>query len=263
MALFYLLQFRTLQMKFLFRTKRSNTAILYLLSFIFFSNYSQASSIDKTDLSRAKVEVYSEWEGKNKVKKDIPILILAGHADSQGIAGAGTSGEAVDLKGKKPMDPKISDELFWNLKIQKAIVSIGKQQGLNIAAYDPGKRNIINGNDPRTNWSKGSIHNQKGGYALEIHFDSYGEYGFGSGLIPALSTKLNTIDESLARSFGRYPMFFRGGLGAPRRGIRILEIAKLEGQLEQNLRNESSRDKTINLIAREILRALKSGLNNT
>ncbi len=263
MVLFYLLLFRNLPMKFLFNIKQLNIAILYLLSILLCSNYSNASSIDRTDITKEKVEIYSEWEGTNKVEEDIPILILAGHADSQGIAGAGTSGEAVDLNGEKPMNPKMSDELFWNLKIQEAIVSIGKQHGLNIAAYDPAVRNIINGNDPRTNWSKGAIHHQEGGYALEIHFDSYGEYGFGSGLIPALSTKLNTIDESLARRFGRYPMFFRGGLGAPRRGIRILEIAKLEGQLEKNLRDESSRDKTIKLIAKEIIKAIKYGLNDS
>ena len=36
------------------------------------------------------------WVGIKDVDKNIPILILAGHADSQGLAGSGTSGEAVD-----------------------------------------------------------------------------------------------------------------------------------------------------------------------
>ena len=263
MALFCLLQFKMYPIRIVLKKKQLNFAALFLFSILIISNYSKALGINKSDLTRTKVELYSEWKGNNKVIKDLPILILAGHADSQGIAGAGTAGEAVDLKGEKPMNQKISDELFWNLKVQQAIVLLGKSQGLNISGYYPVERNIIDGNNPTTNWSIGSKHNKGGGYALEIHFDSYGEYGFGSGLIPALSTKLNTVDESLARRFGRYPMFFRGGLGAPRRGIRILEIAKLEGQLEKDLRNKESRKKTIDLIAQEILNALKEGLNDS
>ena len=57
------------------------------------------------------------WVGSKEVDKNIPILILAGHADSQGLAGAGTPGEAVDKFGLNPMHPEISDELFWNLKL--------------------------------------------------------------------------------------------------------------------------------------------------
>ena len=249
--------------RILSKKKQLSFAALCFFSILVISNYSKALGIDKSDLTSTKVGLYSEWKGNNKVIKDLPILILAGHADSQGIAGAGTAGEAVDLKGERPMNQKISDELFWNLKVQQAIVLLGKSQGLNISGYYPVERNIIDGNNPTTNWSIGSKHNKSGGYALEIHFDSYGDYGFGSGFIPALSTKLNTVDESLARRFGRYPMFFRGGLGAPRRGIRILEIAKLEGQLEKDLRNKESRKKTIDLIAQEILNALKEGLNDS
>ena len=52
---------------------------------------------------------------------------MAGHADSQGIAGAGTAGEAVDVLGQKPMDRSMSDELYWNLKIRDAIVKVGLQ----------------------------------------------------------------------------------------------------------------------------------------
>ena len=44
------------------------------------------------------------------------------------------------------------------------------------------------------------------------------------------------VDESLAKTFGRFPRLFRGGLGGPRRGIGILEIAMLEPPLE----NETS-----------------------
>ena len=98
---------------------------------------------------------------------------------------------------------------------------------------------------------------------LEIHFDSYGEYGFGSGLIPAVSSKLNTLDESLANSFGSYPMFFRGGLGAPKRGIRILEVGKLEGKLEKSLRNERSRDKVIKELSVRIVQAIMLGIKRS
>ena len=144
--------------------------------------------------------------------------------------------------------------------MRDAIVQLGKEKGLNIHSYEPGRRNIVDGNDPDTNWSVGARHSRDGGYSLEIHFDSYGEYGFGSGLIPAVSRKLNTVDESLAKSFGRYPIFFRGGLGAPRRGIRILEIGKLEGDLENSLRELSSRKKVVKTLARRVVQALIAGV---
>ncbi|WP_320666838.1 N-acetylmuramoyl-L-alanine amidase [Prochlorococcus sp. MIT 1307] len=216
----------------------------------------------KDPLLGSRVGLKSEWLGTKKVSPSLSFLILAGHADSQGIAGAGTAGEAVDLKGKMPMDPSMSDELFWNMKVRDAIVQLGRERGLNINSYDPGIRNIVDGNHPSTNWSVGSRHVREGGYAIEIHFDSYGEYGFGSGLIPAISRSLNSVDESLARSFGRYPIFFRGGLGAPRRGIRILEIGKLEGKLERNLRDINSRDKVVKQLASRVVQAITQGISS-
>ncbi len=200
------------------------------------------------------------WVGSIDVDKNVPILILAGHADSQGLAGAGTPGEAVDKFGLNPMHPDISDELFWNLKLQESIVKLGKKKGLNIRSYDPGIRNIDDANDQRTNWSVGKRFAKRGGYALEIHFDAYGKYGVGSGLIPPFSERPNTIDESIARTFGRFPILFRGGLGAPRRQIRILEIGKLEGLLEKNLRNLKTRQKTIKLLANKIVQAFLNGI---
>ena len=199
------------------------------------------------------------WVGSEVVDKNVPILILAGHADSQGFA-AGTPGEAVDKFGLNPMNPVISDELFWNLKLQESVVKLGKKKGLNISSYDPIVRNIDDANDPRTNWSVGRRFANHGGYAIELHFDAYGKYGVGSGLIPTLSETPNKIDESIAKKFGRFPVLFRGGLGAPRRQIRILEIGKLEGLLEKNLRNLKTSQKTINLIAKEIVQAFLNGI---
>ena len=203
----------------------------------------------------------ARWVGTRDVEKNIPILILAGHADSQGLSGAGTSGEAVDKFGLNPMDPTITDELFWNLKFQRSIVQLGKVKGLNIRSYDPGIRNIEDANDPRTNWSVGKKFAKHGGYVIEIHFDSYGDHGVGSGLIPPFFETPNQIDESIARKFGRFPVLFRGGLGAPRRQIRILEIGKLEGLLEKNLRNVKTRQRTIKLVSNEIVQAFLQGIN--
>ena len=146
----------------------------------------------------------SEWTGQLQASSKLSFLILAGHADSQGLAGAGTRGEAVDLKGEKPMDSFMTDELYWNLIMRDAIVRYGKAMGLNISSYEPGLRNIADGNHPRTNWSVGSKHAREGGYALEIHFDAYGEYGVGSGLIPAVTSRLNTVDESLLDLVSHY-----------------------------------------------------------
>ena len=203
----------------------------------------------------------ASWIGTKDVNKDIPILILAGHADSQGLVGAGTPGEAVEKFGLNPMDPTISDELFWNLKLQESIVQIGKTRGLNIRSYDPGIRNIDDANDPRTNWSVWKKFAQNGGYVIEIHFDAYGNYGIGSGLIPPFSEGPNKIDESIAKKFGRFPVLFRGGLGAPRRQIRILEIGKLEGLLEKNLRDLKTRQRTIKFLSNEIVQAFLNAIN--
>ena len=232
----------------------------YALSQLYF--ISHLNSIDDFHLIIGKgSKLAATWIGTKDVSKEIPILILAGHADSQGLDGAGTAGEAVDKFGLNPMDPEITDELFWNLKLQESIVQLGKMRGLNIRSYDPGIRNIDNEDDPRTNWSVGKNFAQNGGYVIEIHFDSYGDYGVGSGLIPPFFEKPNTIDESIARKFGRFPVLFRGGLGAPRRQIRILEIGKLEGLLEKNLRNVKTRQRTIKLVSNEIVQAFLQGIN--
>ncbi len=192
---------------FLVKNRGLNILRLSVFLFFFFS-FSQLyfnrhlSVVDDLKLIIGEgSKLPANWVGTENVKKDIPILILAGHADSQGIAGAGTRGEAVDKLGLNPMNPEISDELFWNLKLQESIVQLGIERGLNITSYDPKIRNIDDADDPRTNWSVGNKFAKQGGYAIEIHFDSYGNYGVGSGLIPPLFEKPNKIDESIARKF--------------------------------------------------------------
>ena len=102
---------------------------------------------------------------------------------------------------------------------------------------------------PSTNWSKARAWSASGEYILEIHFDAYRPHGFGSGLIPAIKCPRTMIDESLAEAFGRFPRLFRGGLGGPRRGIGILEIAMLEPPLEDKLRDPATRSQTVNCLA--------------
>ena len=221
----------------------------------------EAPSPPATDpLLGPRVQLKANWRGLRPVKRQVPILVMAGHADSQNMQGSGTSGAAVDLHGARPMDPRMRDELFWNFAVRDAIVKEGLSRGLNITSYTPPALTIRNGNHPKTNWSVGKKHTSNGGYAFEIHFDAYGKDGYGSGLIPAIHRHPTTIDEGLAASFGRYPINFRGGLGAPRRGISILEIGKLEGNLEQRLRSLQTRQATLEAIARRVTDALLSGL---
>lgn len=201
-----------------------------------------------------------DWVGLRTVPKDTPILVMAGHADSQNIAGSGTSGEAVALRGAPPMYPGISDELYWNMVIATAVVELGQQRGLNIRYYRPPFRTIVDENQPGTNWSVGRDHAAGGGYAMEIHFDAYGRDGIGSGLIPPVHRPFTRIDESLASEFGGYPMAFRNVLGGPRRGIALLEIGKLEGTLEASLRNPYTRNQAVQTIAARVVRALEQGL---
>jgi hypothetical protein len=201
-----------------------------------------------------------DWVGVRSVPASIKILMLAGHADAQGIGGSGTSGEAVGLYGAPPMRPGISDEHYWCLQVAHAVTVLGRQRGLNIDFYLPPVRTMLSGDEPGTNWSVGRDHASSGGYALEIHFDAYGSAGMGSGLIPPLQRPFSTIDESLAREFGAFPMGFRDQLGGPKRGIALLEVGKLEGALEASLRDPSTRERTLRYIAQRIVYALQRGI---
>lgn len=202
-----------------------------------------------------------DWVGRRLMPLTTPILVMAGHADSQGVGGAGTSGAAVALHGKRRMDPSMSDELFWNLRIARAVVALGQARGLTISFYDPPQRSIADPNDPRTTWSVGRDFVAAGGYALEIHHDAYGADGVGSGLIPPLRQPLSRLDESLAEAFGAYPFRFRDGLGAPKRGIAILEIGKLEAPLEPALRHPQRGQEVIELLATRVVEAMVRGLS--
>jgi hypothetical protein len=200
-----------------------------------------------------------DWIGLRSLPADTPILVMAGHADSQGIGGAGTSGAAV-AAGAAPMYPGITDEHYWNLVIAHAVTTLGQQRGLNIRFHRPPVRTIIDGDAPGTNWSEGRAHAAAGGYALEIHFDAWGPSGVGSGLIPPLHTAFSTIDEQLAQEFGAFPMTFRDRLGGPKRGIALLEVGKLEGLLEASLRDPRTRPRTVQAIASRIVAAIERGL---
>jgi len=217
-----------------------------------------ASSTDPLTGPRAPYS--KDWIGTRPAEPTTEILVMAGHADSQGVGGAGTGGAAASLYGARPMQIGITDELFWNLLTAQEVVRLGQARGLKIRFYDPPQRSIANGNDPRTTWSVGKAHVAQGGYALEIHYDAYGRDGVGSGLIPPINKPLTQIDESLAKEFGAYPQWFRNGLGAPKRGIAILEIGKLEGSLENALRNPQSRFASLRAIATRIVGALEAGL---
>lgn len=201
-----------------------------------------------------------DWQGLRPISAETVILVMPGHADSQGFGG-GASGAAVGIYGARPMNASMSDELYWNLLTVNAVVRLGQARGLNIRSYDPGVRSIASGSDPRTTWSVGKAHVQAGGYALEIHHDAHGSAGIGSGLIPPISISPSQIDESLAAEFGAFPRWFRDGLGAPKRGIAILEIAKLEGRFEANLRNPETRQATIEAVAQRVVNALERGLS--
>ena len=200
------------------------------------------------------------WVGSRPLAPTTEILVMPGHADSQGVGGAGTGGAAVSLRGARPMQIGITDELYWNLATAQEVVRQGQARGLAIRFYDPIQRTIANANDPRTTWSVGKAHVAQGGYALEIHYDAYGRDGVGSGLIPPVNQQ-SAIDESLAAAFGSYPRLFRDGLGAPKRGIAILEIGKLEGSLEASLRNPQSRQAALEAIAKRIVDAMEAGLS--
>ena len=222
--------------------------------------YGQFLKVKVNTGERSRLTVKKNWLGRRRPSRTVPILVLAGHADSQRMSGSGTNGYAVAVKGARPMQPGMTDETFWNLKTAQRIAKLGTQRGLNIRFYDPGVRTIHNGDDPRTNWSTGKRHVQRGGYALEIHYDAYGRDGYGSGVIPRVYGGQTVIDEHLAREFGSFPWDFRGVLGAPKRGITMLEVGKLEGDLENKLRNPATRDAALNTIADRVVTTIAKAL---
>ncbi len=244
------------------RPRTTRWALLALALVLVLGSAAKAPAMLAIDpLTGPRTPLNKDWIGRRSLAAGTPILVMAGHADSQGMAGAGTSGEAVDRFGAQPMVPGIRDELYWNWLTAERVVALGRQRGLPISLYIPPERSIADGEDPRTNWSVGKEHVRRGGYAMEIHYDAYGPDGFGSGLIPPLHQVPSLLDESLAAAFGAFPFQFRGGLGAPRRGIAILEIGKLESPLETALRNPGSRDAALNAIAERVVLALEQGLN--
>ena len=223
----------------------------------------QFPTVEVNTGERSRLEEEKNWVGRQLLKPGVPILVLAGHADSQHHE-SGTNGRATD-NGANPIDPDmtLTDEAFLNLATAQRIVELGKHCDLNIDFYDPVMREIEDANDPRTNWSWGQRHVQQGGYALEIHYDTWGDDGYGSGVIPRVLwgyREQTVIDESLAREFGSFPWNFRDVLGAPRRGITILEVGKLEGDLEDKLRNPVTRDAALNTIAGRVVTAIATAL---
>ena len=209
----------------------------------------------------ARTRLPGRWVGTTPVAKDSPIVVMAGHADSQGTSSSGTPGYAVDQRRQPPMQVGIRDELFWNRQVQAAVVRLGKSQGLNIRSYTPPAITIVDDDNPGTNWSRAKAWSARGEYILEIHFDAYSPHGFGSGLIPAINRPLNSVDESLGQAFGRFPRNFRGGLGGPRRGIGILEVAMLEPPLEDKLRDQATRSETVYCLAKRVVEALVKGVS--
>lgn len=221
--------------------------------------YGQFLKVRVNTGERSRLTVKKNWLGTKRPSHTVPILMLAGHADSQRIS-PGTRGYAVAVNGAPPMQPGMTDETFWNLATARRIAELGTQRGLEIRFYDPGVRTIHDGDDPRTNWSQGKRHVQAGGYALEIHYDAYGRDGVGSGVIPRVYGGQTVIDEHLAQEFGSFPWDFRGVLGAPKRGITILEVGKLEGDLENKLRNPATRDAALNTIADRVVTTMAKAL---
>ena len=203
-----------------------------------------------------------DWVGSRPTDRSTAILVLAGHADAQGIGGSGTSGEAVGVFGAAPMRPGISDEHYWCLQVAHAVAVFGRERGLRIDFHIPPVRTMRTGDEAGSNWTVGRDHAAAGGYALEIHFDAYGSVGVGSGLIPPLHRPFSTIDESLAQEFGAFPMNFRDRLGGPKRGIGLLEVGKLEGRLEASLRDPRTRERTIRYLAQRIVYAIERGMAN-
>ena len=208
---------------------------------------------------RSRLTPKKNWQGVVHPGRSVKILMLAGHADSQKMGGSGTPGYAVAIGGAAPMDPAMTDEAYWNIATAERIAKLGRQRGLNIHFYDSHVRTIRENDDPRTNWSAGKRHVAAGGYALEIHYDAYGKHGYGSGVIPRKQNQ-TVIDEALAREFGSFPWDFRNVLGAPKRGITMLEIGKLEGDLENKLRNPATREGTLNTLADRVVTVMANAL---
>ena len=63
------------------------------------------------------------WVGTEIPKPHLPILVLAGHADSQRMAGSGTPGRAVGIGGARPMQPGITCLLYTSPSPRDGLLS--------------------------------------------------------------------------------------------------------------------------------------------
>ena len=50
-----------------------------------------------------RTRIPGRWIGRGAVKPDLPIVVMAGHADSQAMASAGTPGFAVDKRRQESL----------------------------------------------------------------------------------------------------------------------------------------------------------------
>jgi hypothetical protein len=85
----------------------------------------------------ARTRKPGRWVGTTPMAKDSPIVVMAGHADSQGMDSAGTPGFAVGVKKQAPMDARMRDELYWNLKVQAAVVRLGQSSSTQDQCLQP------------------------------------------------------------------------------------------------------------------------------
>ena len=62
-----------------------------------------------------RTKMPGRWIGQTKAPENLSIVVMAGHADSQGTGSSGTPGYAVDKRRLPPMQAGIRDELFLSL----------------------------------------------------------------------------------------------------------------------------------------------------
>jgi len=196
----------------------------------------------------------ASYEVKDKTPPK-SIAIFAGHNDvPEGGGETGTNGTQGDMNGQ-------TAESYFNDQVGRRVAELAPQYGLNVKYYTSVK--TTSGSDPQSNWERARTLEAQGVYSLEMHFNAPGNTGSGagtSGVIPGFGGKgIHQLDENLGKEFGRFSPNFRDGLGAPTRGLTILELAPMSGGVETGLRNEGSRQKYIDEFAHRVLRSLKGG----
>lgn len=174
-----------------------------------------------------KTERVNDWPVA-QVGPTKSIILVPGHRLDISTGTNGSNGSSLSYQGEPRTVESVATEIAA-LVFKNVLVKAG------YTLISPPPIPAARGDDARRKYQDEvqKLKEQTGAYALELHFD---EPTGQSGVIPggkydASGNSLSVLDVALAKAFGSFSFNHRRALGAPSRGITILEISPLNTTL--------------------------------